>query len=371
MSITQTHRRAFAARVLLKHLAALSSRIHGVKHAEDIEYVHQMRVASRRLRNALDLFEDALPGKLQKRWLKQIKRVTKSLGAARDTDVQIVAVRQYIDGLDRKEDRKALAGAERLLLRLTQKREAMQDHVVASMERLEAAGVLEDMRGSLMAMKVKARLGDDEDGDEGDLHDAARDVIALRLEQVLAYEPFVHDPQHVEELHAMRIAAKHLRYTMEAYAPLFDDKLKKQIKTVKQIQTLLGDIHDCDVWLELIPRFIEDERERQRQFFGHLRGYKRIETGLQQMLANRRAQRERLYKEFIQCWDQHADEDTWTALRDSLDGPPPADKPDIHVSADADQVRHGQGSTRRSSHGSDPDNGSTDPPRRGSISSET
>ncbi|MFQ6042085.1 MAG: CHAD domain-containing protein, partial [Candidatus Poribacteria bacterium] len=60
-----------------------------VCEADDIEYVHRMRVASRRLRSGFALFEECFPPKRLKRWRKQIRRVTRALGDARYTDVQI------------------------------------------------------------------------------------------------------------------------------------------------------------------------------------------------------------------------------------------------------------------------------------------
>lgn len=366
MSVTSSTGRAYAAKVLLRYLAQLSARVHGVRHEEDIEYVHQMRVASRRLRNALDLFAEALPGKLQKRWMKQIRRVTKSLGAARDLDVQTAAVKKYLDKLKSKDDRKYRAGAERLLLRLSQQRQAMQGRVVAAMDRLESESTLEKMREALMAMKVRARLDESADSDRV-LHKTANDVIRLRLEQMLAYEPFVHSPQHVEELHAMRIAAKHLRYTMEAYSAVYEDRLKEQIKTVREIQTLLGDIHDADVWLDFVPEFIDAERERHAEFFGHLRGFSRLADGLQRLYEDRKARREALHAEFTKLWDRHAEESTWQTLRDSLTDDEPADEENVEAGdadvagnpdPDPDAAAPEQGSSRRTSHGSD----DSDPP---------
>src|SRR5512141_1839971 len=78
----------FGACVLEKHLQALSEEVEGVRAGmEDIEFVHRARVASRRLRATLPLFAGCLPRKKTKKWLSQIRAVTRALGAARDTDV--------------------------------------------------------------------------------------------------------------------------------------------------------------------------------------------------------------------------------------------------------------------------------------------
>ncbi|MBI1374713.1 MAG: CHAD domain-containing protein [Phycisphaera sp.] len=314
-----TSRRAYAANVLLGHLADLQAQIAGVREATDIEYIHKMRVASRRLRNALALFEDVMPAKKFKRWLKQIKTVTKALGAARDLDVQIEFVTEFDNDLKAQGDKAHAPGVERLVLRLTQQREAVQPRVVATMDRLESSGVLKDMREGLLAINVAARVTSGEERDHR-LVDDAREIITLRLEQMLAYEPFIYSPQHVEELHQMRIAAKHLRYTLEAYGPAFRSKLKWQTRVAKQVQSQLGDVHDCDVWIDRLPRFIEEERERHHAFFGHLRGFAKIERGIEHLRADREARRELLYKDFVAFWGTQVDMGRWQKLRSSLTG---------------------------------------------------
>ncbi|MHB8053394.1 MAG: CHAD domain-containing protein, partial [Methanoregula sp.] len=71
-------------------LDAFTCEIAGVKEAQDIEYIHRMRVASRRLRAALPLFRTCFPDKQYMKWMKEITKITRALGDARDADVQIV-----------------------------------------------------------------------------------------------------------------------------------------------------------------------------------------------------------------------------------------------------------------------------------------
>ena len=70
-------------------LDAFVKEIDGVRAAEDIEYIHRMRVATRRLRAALPLFRTCFSGKQYSRWMQEIANITRALGDARDADVQI------------------------------------------------------------------------------------------------------------------------------------------------------------------------------------------------------------------------------------------------------------------------------------------
>ncbi len=51
----------------------------------------------------------------------------------------------------------------------------------------------------------------------------------------------------------MRIGAKHLRYTLEIFEELYGSRIKPYIEEMKNIQDQLGNIHDLDVWIEMIP----------------------------------------------------------------------------------------------------------------------
>ena len=86
----------WAAQYLRKQIRQLRAQIEGIRQAEDSEYVHRARVASRRLRAALRMFGDCLPPKKLKDWRKAIKAVTKELGDARDKDVQVAFLEKVL-----------------------------------------------------------------------------------------------------------------------------------------------------------------------------------------------------------------------------------------------------------------------------------
>src|SRR5690606_28341920 len=85
----------FAAEQLLPRLEAFTREIEGVRAGEDTDYLHRMRVASRRLRAALPLFSPCFPPKRCDRWMRETRRDTRALGAARDADVQVAALKKY------------------------------------------------------------------------------------------------------------------------------------------------------------------------------------------------------------------------------------------------------------------------------------
>jgi putative phosphoesterase len=88
----------FGAQSILPLISQLESEIDGVKIADDIEYVHRCRVASRRIRAALPIYRDCIPQKEFRKWKSGIRDVTKSLGEARDADVQA----EFLEGFIRE-----------------------------------------------------------------------------------------------------------------------------------------------------------------------------------------------------------------------------------------------------------------------------
>lgn len=66
-----------------------------VRNQEDIEAVHKMRVASRRLRAALDTFESCIDPKEFQKINRRVKKLADSLGMVRDIDVMVAGLRAY------------------------------------------------------------------------------------------------------------------------------------------------------------------------------------------------------------------------------------------------------------------------------------
>ena len=330
----------YAARALADRLGPMRQQIDAVRRADDIEAVHQMRVASRRLRAALQIFTDALPKAKARRWRKQIRKVTRALGAARDADVQI----EFVDRvLERATDRRRAPGLKRLRLRLAQQRDALQADVDRAMDQLEASGLFESMPRDLHAISVEAQLAGA--GTRADaLLRQARCVIQRRLEELLAYQQYVDQPHMAEQLHQMRIAAKRLRYTMEVFADVYEGRLDKPLKRAKRLQGQLGQLHDMDVWIDTLPRFIEQERRRHVEFHGRLTGFARIKPGIDDLLEHCIGERLKAYEQFRGTWDKLSKNRFWPKLRHTLKAQPTASGTKAHPVAPPASTKPGSSS---------------------------
>lgn len=100
-------------------------------------------------------------------------------------------------------------------------------------------------------MKARKVKGIDPDGALGDQLER---IVRVRIDELFHFMPRAADPEEVEHLHDMRIAAKRLRYILEISEESFGRYAATASKRVKELQDLLGEIHDCDVTL---PRVLD------------------------------------------------------------------------------------------------------------------
>lgn len=310
---------AFLATALRKRLKAVRREIPGVRAGEDIECMHDIRVALRRLRCALTVLADFFPERLIKRWRKPVRRLTRTMGAARDTDVQIEFLKAF---LKNAADRRCRPGIRRLLLRLTQQRAGLQAKVLRELDRFEKAGVAEALDLALRQKQVRARLLPRRGAlPLKRLYQTAFHCLTDLLEAMLAYETQVMHPERVAELHRMRIAARRLRYAIEVFAPLYPDRLEDAHNQLTEIQQILGDIHDCDLWIEYLPTFLEAEQIRARNYCGRSSAVNRLKPGLDYLAKERQQRRAMRYREFIARWQVLQKQKYWEQFCRSLQLP--------------------------------------------------
>ena len=319
--------RMFAAMQLLPRLEALSREIDGVRAGEDIEYLHRMRVASRRLRAALPVFVSCFPQKKYARWLADIRRITRVLGDARDADVQIAALRKYrkklvkkqetVQGEKRPGDTGLMEGIGYLLSKTRDRRAEYQKGIISALEDLDKHHVFEDIHEAVHITASPSGTTRKHPPMVG-VPPVGVSNIAKGLEKLLGYDPWVQYPDAVAEHHAMRIAAKQLRYMMELYSPLFRRGLKKPISQVTKLQEVLGELHDCDVWIDRVTLLMLKERTKPRVLRDTNRPGPVVIAGLKQFQSDREKERRSIYRRFSHLWESLNRTGAWTGLRSVL-----------------------------------------------------
>lgn len=317
----------FGAERILPLLDAFHDEIEGVRSGDDIEHIHRMRVASRRLRAALPLFESCFPPVKFREWMVGLQKITRALGDARDTDVQIAFLLRLKERRVRKNtvppegnSRKETSSADIAILLLGQlqkRRKKYQKAVLSALENLEKSEIPDQIRTCCTDLIARGRDGPKRQSLQG-VSAVAASRISRGLGALLQFEHWVYTPDAVTEHHAMRIAAKKLRYTMEVYAPVYRRNLEKPLVRVKKIQQILGDLHDCDVWIDTVKAMLLDERSSSRTGRNppHAQ-YTRV-TGYRHFLADREKERNRIYRKFVRYWESVGRAGLWEELRSTL-----------------------------------------------------
>ena len=126
-----------AARVVRVRAGELFAHAEGVLDTEDIERVHDMRIATRRLRAVLEIFRPCFPRTQLRAALRDVKDLADALGARRDPDVHIAAMREFADAIP--EDQRP--GVEALLLRLEERQTAGNALLAEALDHAERSGL--------------------------------------------------------------------------------------------------------------------------------------------------------------------------------------------------------------------------------------
>lgn len=304
----------YALNAILERVDPLLREIPGVIKAEDEECLHRMRVASRRLRMALNLVgaRAGLADANGAKFFKLIRKVTRTLGEARDIDVQLLWLRDFEPQCTRRE----LPGVRRIALRLTQKRERLQPGIVKLVSGLADEPVfsktIEDLRVARVDAEIAAR-----DTTEDDKKYATR-CLLLQLDTVQQHALSLEDPEASEAHHRFRKEVKHLRYAMEIFKGLYGETLDEHIKDMKKLQGLLGELQDANVWLELVPGMKAEELERTVEYFGSPRFFARLQAGYEGISACMLAASEKAFEKSQAFRDELVTQGRFTLLRKEI-----------------------------------------------------
>lgn len=300
----------FGAISTLKHLNQLLQEVDGLKSGQDIEYLHRMRVASRRIRRNMEVFQNAFPESSWQNYKKNIKKITKTLGLARDLDVQVDFLENFKMSLGKKKFKK---GIKYLIFCLKQKRSQEQEKIIKTISKLE-----EPLKEFSDFLKDYSHKEKDVPIDPAVISEQAKIRIEALIDNVLAFDPIVYQEKQVEELHQMRIAFKFLRYEMEIFESIYNNRFNEILKSIKRCQELLGDIHDADVWINYIPEFIANEEDLLNEYFKNHKKVKKIKKGLLFLKENRERFRHACYNEFKALWNENKSENLFEELKEII-----------------------------------------------------
>ncbi|WP_119067969.1 CHAD domain-containing protein [Aggregatilinea lenta] len=287
-------------KVLLFHFERMLLNEPGARLGDDIEGVHDMRVATRRMRSAIRLFEPFFkPGRLTP-FNASLKKAGGVLGEVRDLDVFMEKAQRFAK---KSPDVNLTPLFDEWQVRLDVARERLV-HGLDSREFDRFTGAFDDF---LTTPGKGARpQPDPEDREPYEVRHVLPRLLYGLYEQVRVYDDLV-DSREVATLHALRIELKRLRYALEFFEEVLGPEGRAVIKEVKALQDHLGDMNDAEVAEQILRDFVENE---DRKNSGMPRFMRQPDvSGVRQYMIAKQDEKRRLIDTFPAAWETFTRED--------------------------------------------------------------
>lgn len=234
----------------------------GILADVDTECLHQYRVNLRRIRSLFSLMKKALPDELASSLRRQLADLARPTGLLRDLDVLLLQEADYLAWLPATYHE----GLRGLLRRVEQQRRKAQQQLQAHLTSETHARQCQALQ---QALQTPLQPEADSWGARP-LCQAARERILRCHRRVRRLGRAITPQTPDEEVHALRIECKKLRYLLDFFASLFPAQaLKPQLRALKQLQTILGDFNDYGVQQVFLAGLIEADTPVAQQAAVH------------------------------------------------------------------------------------------------------
>jgi CHAD domain-containing protein len=225
-----------ALAVLRRHFATLLAKEPGTRLGDDIEELHDMRVASRRLRAAVALFGDALPVEAE-RLRPELAWVGQTVGAVRDLDVQLAQLDEWVAAAP-EPDKEPLGRLRGLLV---------SERERARAEMLEA---LDSARYERFVRRFGAMLRSRSGSRTDPALSVAPDLVEGRHRALRKAMRRARRDGEPASYHRLRIVAKRFRYALEFLADVYPGGTRQVVRRTVALQDTLGAYQDAAVAID-------------------------------------------------------------------------------------------------------------------------
>lgn len=237
----------------------------GSRTGEDIEAVHDMRVAIRRIRSALRLLSSYYKRGAVRHFSRDLRQIGWTLGEVRDLDVLIENLQVYMKTAKRSQQTKLRVAIAEL-----------------DTQRAEARAELNDLLDSRAFRRFVKAFSDFATTPESGIKLPDGDGIAPRqvrlllpgliydrLAAVRAYHEAL-DSAEAMTLHALRIELKRLRYTVSFFEDVLGPQIGEFIKEIKALQDNLGNMNDVTSARTRLQNLSEEHQAALAGYLTHL-----------------------------------------------------------------------------------------------------
>lgn len=242
--------RHLAYRCLLEQFNVVLAEESRALEGKDPEGVHQMRVATRRIRAAFRTFKRVLPSDLINDFSGEFKWVADCLGAVRDLDVYLSKLDEYAANIPQK----YAASLNRYEQYLVDQRQNARKQLLDCL-----SGERYRKLTTAFANVFQHKLSELSQAEFSRPSIAAAALRLIRKQHKVLRKNrrsiTKHSPD--KELHALRIECKRLRYLFEFFEPFYGKELKNSIRRLRKLQQVLGDFQDACVATQRLTQYAE------------------------------------------------------------------------------------------------------------------
>jgi CHAD domain-containing protein len=238
-------------KVLYFHFWRMLKNQAGAQEGKDIEALHDMRVATRRMRSAFRIFAPHFKKDAIRPHIVDLRRTARILGQVRDLDVLMEKARHYLETLP-PENAQDL---DPLLQAWQKQRDKARVKMISHLQDAKYRDFVRDFRHFLTTPGEGSRKAKDFPPKPYQVRHVAPRLIYTRWEHVQAFDPIL-ERAPVSVLHALRIDCKRLRYTLEFFREVLGREVQDVITHVICLQDHLGDLNDADVANNILSDFL-------------------------------------------------------------------------------------------------------------------
>ena len=280
-------------KVMRFYLDGMLGHERGVLDGWDIEALHDMRVATRRLRVAFRLFRRTFGRKTLTPFLRQCRQLGRDLGRVRDLDVFL----EFVDEYAQEHDNAGAFGMVALRTRLEMEREEPRSILADYLQQKPYTRFKQAFRAWINGKtkykpkKTGKRL----------VRQVVPELLNTQRTVVLDYHTQIRNDPASETLHNLRIACKQMRYTADFFRACYRKRLNPLIKRMTELQDLLGRVHDADVHIDYVRAYIGTLDRRSSS-------QRRIQADLETLIESENHVQEACLKQFHEVWPMVVDE---------------------------------------------------------------
>jgi CHAD domain-containing protein len=281
-------------KVLEFHFGRMLTHEPGTRLDSDMEAVHDMRVATRRMRAAFKLFNNEFSKKAIKRLGTGLRTTGRILGEVRDLDVLVEKLQQYRQSLAESEQ----SDLQPLLeLWLAQRKQARQELLVY-LDSKKYRRFKQELQEFVTTVDRGAKSISADEPKKYQLRYLIPCLLYTRFGDVQAYDEMLEEAT-LETLHELRITFKQFRYALEYFAEILGQESQKVIEEVKALQDHLGALNDARMAADILGDLVaEGDKKQSRLSLDEQQNLLQLSAYLQALLE----EQQRLLETFPQTW---------------------------------------------------------------------